>query len=89
MEAYTREALQGAFADQLRTGRIELRVLNVEQPENEHFRNDYQLVGPAVVLVRLRADGTTMWDNLIEAAAFEHDKARFVEYIRRKVKDEG
>ncbi len=89
MEAYTREALQTAFPNELRSGRIELRVRNVQQPENEHFRNDYQLVGPAVVLVRLRRDGTSQWDNLIDAAALQRDKARFVEYLRRRIKDKG
>ena len=34
------------------------------------------------MLVRLRRDGTATWDNLIEAAALQRDKARFVEYLR-------
>jgi hypothetical protein len=89
MEAYTREALQREFPNELRSGRIELRVLDVQQSENEHFRNDYQLVGPAVVLVRLRRDGTSQWDNLIDAAALQRDKARFIEYLRRRIEDEG
>jgi hypothetical protein len=95
MEAYTREALQTGFPDQLRNGQIELRVLDVQQPENEHFCRDYQLVGPAIVLLRLHRDGAATWDNLIEAARLQRDKARFVEFLRRKVaeklrmKDQG
>ncbi len=89
MEATTREVLQSSFAVLLRSGRIELRVLDVQQPENEHFCRDYQVVGPAVVLVRVHRDGTTTWDNLIEAARLQRDKARFVAYLRRRIKDQG
>ena len=89
MEAYTRDALQSGFPDQLRSGRIELRVLDVQQPENEHFCQDYQLVGPAIVVVRLHRDGTTTWDNLIEAVALQRDKARFIDFLRRKIREEG
>ena len=86
MEAYTREVLQSSFPD-LPAQRADraCACCMFQQPENEHFCRDYQVVGPAIVLVRLHRDGTATWDNLIEAARLQRDKARFVEYLRRAV----
>jgi hypothetical protein len=86
MESYAREALDDEFADAIRNRRIEFLAIDVERSENEHFRDDYQLVGPAVVLVRVRDGKTVKWDNLIEVARLLRNKSRCVEYIREQVR---
>ena len=85
LEACVCEALQSNFADQLRDGRIEFRTIDVEQPDNEHFRSDYQLVGPAVVLVRLQGGKPPRWENLLDVLPLLAHKTRCVEYIRQQV----
>jgi hypothetical protein len=86
MEACARQAVQQTLADPLTRGPIELRVVDVQQPENEHFRNDYQLVGPAVVLVRVRGGRTVKWDNLIEVNSLLRQPPQCVLLIRRQVR---
>ena len=43
IEAYSEEAIRTEFADGLASGRLAWRVVNVEQPENEHFAKGFSM----------------------------------------------
>lgn len=85
MEQYTKEALVSDFADQLEDGSIQCQVVDVEQPENDHFLDDYQFVGPAVVLVWIHGEATTHWENLPDIVPLLDQKPLFMEYLRKRV----
>lgn len=51
IEALSREAVESGFPEDLKAGRLEWRVINVEEPGNEHFIQDYQLFSKSLVLV--------------------------------------
>ena len=86
LENYTREALQLAFPDKLADGSLELRVVDVEQPQHAHFRDDFLLIGPSLVVARLRDGKTADWSNLSEAVSLLRDKLQFVGYVQLRVK---
>lgn len=50
IEAYSHEAIEKGFPDELKNGTLELRVVNYEQPENRHFIQDYRLVSKSLIL---------------------------------------
>ncbi|MGA2031752.1 MAG: nitrophenyl compound nitroreductase subunit ArsF family protein [Thermoguttaceae bacterium] len=85
LEAYTREMLQQSFARRLADGRIRWSLVDIQQPEHEHFRNDYQLVGPSIVLVAPRGAQSDRWENLADAVPLVDDKPRYVQYVREHV----
>jgi hypothetical protein len=82
IEAYSAEAITGNFAEELASGRLTWRVVNVEEPENEHFVKDFELTTKSLVLVEYR-DGTVVrFQNLPKVWQLVHDKESFLEYVR-------
>lgn len=87
IEAYTQEAVQGqgGFADPLKSGRLEWRVINVEDPGNEHFVKDFQLYTKSVVIVDIRDGKQKQWKNLAKVWELLYDKDTFVNYVRDEI----
>jgi len=81
IEAFTREAVESAFGPELETGEVEMRVVNVEEPGNGHFVEDYQLATRSVVLVDVVGGRERRWQRLDEVWNLVNDKASFMEYI--------
>ncbi|MGB9004372.1 MAG: nitrophenyl compound nitroreductase subunit ArsF family protein [Candidatus Aminicenantales bacterium] len=86
IEAYSGEAVQSFFADALKSGRLEWRVINVEEPGNEHFIQDFQLVTRSVVLELMEKGARKRWKNLQLVWQLVHDEKAFKEYIRDETK---
>jgi hypothetical protein len=86
IEAYSGEAVQSFFADALKSGRLEWRVINVEEPGNEHFIQDFQLVTRSVVLELMEKGERKRWKNLQLVWRLAHDEKAFKEYIRDETK---
>lgn len=85
-EAYTNEALEAGFAEQLADGRIEFQAVDVEQPENRHFVKEYDAIGAAVVLVQLHDGQTLRWENLVDAIRLLDEKELFVSRVQDRVR---
>ena len=86
IEAYAQEAVKIGFAEQLKDGRLQWRVVNYELPENEHFAADYQLVAPTVVLVELGGGKQKSWKDLSKVWDLVGDKTAFVEYVQQEAR---
>lgn len=82
IEAYAHEALETAFPESLRSGELEWRVLNVEQPGNEHFIQDYELSTRSVVLVDTVGGQQKEWKNLRRVWELVRDKPAFLAYVQ-------
>ncbi len=86
IEAYAREAVQSGFPEQLEDRRIEWRVVNYEQPGNEHFLTDYKLAFPTVILVEVSGGSQAKWKNLDRVWQLVGDKWAFVEYVQQETR---
>ncbi len=64
IERLARDAITRAFADELETKALELRSVNVQTPENQHYIRDYDLVSQSVVLALYAGDEQMKWKNL-------------------------
>lgn len=84
-EKYTKEVINEAFADQLKEGALALKILNYEEPENEHFVDDYKLVTKAVIVVKMQDSQQAEWKNLVKIWELVADQAAFKDYIRNEV----
>jgi hypothetical protein len=87
IEAYTEEALKASFSDELTTGRLEWRPLNVMLPENEHFVSDYKLATRSVVIVDVFDGKQRTWTNLTRVWELVRNKPGFVEYIQEETRN--
>lgn len=79
IEGLTREA-EAEFAAELAAGRLDLQVVNLDDPKHEHFVEDYQLSTRCVVLSRRVKDKERefrrldwVWDRVHEPEIFLRD----------------
>jgi hypothetical protein len=82
IEAYTAEAIQVGFPEELRTGRLVFQALNVDEPDNQHFLKDYKLYTKSVVLVEEQSGKQVAWKQLPKIWELVGDKEKFAHYIQ-------
>ena len=84
-EAYSQEAIQQRFADALGDGRLEWRAINVDEPANKHFVEDYRLITRSLILVKIQDEKQVGWKNLQKIWELVGDKDDFVKYVQSEV----
>lgn len=87
IEAYTAEAIRTGFADALSSGALEWKVVDIEEPENEHFVQDYQISTRTVVLVEMKDGKQVRWSPLGRVWKLVGDKPAFMSYIQAETKE--
>jgi len=86
IEAYTEEALRSGFPDELQKGKLVWLVVNIEEPGNEHYVDDYQLSTRSVVLVEMENGNEKKWQRLDKVWELVRDKRAFTSYITENAK---
>jgi hypothetical protein len=86
MEHLTKQAVESGFAEQMKSGRVEFNVVNIEAPGNEHFVDDYRLYTKSVVLSDLSNGKEKNWKNLDQVWVLLRDQGKFVDYIQKEVR---
>lgn len=81
LENWSREAIEKAFPEQLKSGRVVWQMINVEDKGNEHFVKDYQLFTKSVVLVDEVQGKQARWKNLDKVWELLGDKEEFQQYV--------
>lgn len=87
MEAYAKEAIEKNFAKELEDGRLVFKTVNVEEKENEHFVDDYQLYTKALVISQIKDEKENQHKNLTKIWEYVRNKDRFVEYVTSEIRD--
>ncbi len=85
IEEQAREAIEASYPDELASGRLEWRAVNVEEPGNEHFESDFGLASSALVLVVMRGDEVEKWASLDRVWELVDDPWGFQEYVWSEV----
>jgi hypothetical protein len=85
IEAYAREAVEGKYSEQLESGRLQWKTVNTDEPDNEHFVEEFGLVSSSLVVVEVDGDKVTRYQVLQDAWTLVRDKPRFIEYVQRSV----
>lgn len=85
IEKLTGKALKDNFQPQLSSGLIKWVVLNVDEPENKHFNDDYKLYANAVVLSKQSENKELAWKNLEDVWDYMNNEEKFSGYIRQQV----
>lgn len=86
LEAYSQEAVQTGFVEDLKAGKITWQVLNTDDSPNEHFVKDYQLYTKSLILSRVENGKETKWKNLEKIWELVGDKEAFVKYVQDEVR---
>ncbi|HBE89400.1 MAG TPA: hypothetical protein DDW67_09720, partial [Elusimicrobia bacterium] len=81
LERYTREAVEGDFKDPYKGWRVEFRGVNVDEPANRHFVEDYKLASKAVVAQKFEGDKPLAWKELPDVWRLLGNKELFAGYV--------
>jgi len=85
LEEYAKEAIESNFKNDLASGKLSFKIVNVEEKGNEHFAKDYQLYTKSVVL-SLTKDGKEIRSkNLDKIWEYVRNKDRYENYVRDEV----
>ena len=87
IEAYTKQAIEQGFSEELESGELELRIVNVDEPGNGHFIEDYDLSTKSVILAEFRGGARERWENLDMIWEYVNDEKTFVDYVRRETEE--
>lgn len=82
MQTLATEAIETGFADEIKNGRLQMISINVDEPGNEHYVNDYQLTTRAVVLARFEGTTQKEWKNLDKIWNLVRNRPAFIEYVQ-------
>ncbi len=88
IERSAKEAVESGFAQELRDGRLEWRVVNYEEPGNEHYATDYEIAAPCVVLSSVRDGRQVAWKSLPEVWELVGDKPAFRAFVQKNVREQ-
>lgn len=86
IEDYAREAIEGAFSEDIEQGRVEFRSINLEEGGNQHFVDDFKLTTRAVVLSEVNAGKQVRWKNLDKVWQLVRQKRSFTAYIEDEMR---
>jgi len=87
LEAYSQEAITRGFPQELTRGALAWRVINVDEAQNKHFVQDFQLVTKSLVLVEYRDGEVARFENLQDIWQKVGDKDGFLEYVRDSTRE--
>ncbi len=87
LEQYSKEAIETNFKDALASGKLEFKVVNVEDKGNEHYAKDYQLYTKSLILSLVKDGKEIKWKNLDKIWEYVGNKERFIDYVKSGVAD--
>ena len=87
LEQYSKEAIEANFKDALASGKLEFKVVNIEDKGNEHYGNDYQLYTKSLILSLVKDGKEIKWKNMDKIWEYVGNKERFMDYVKSGVAD--
>lgn len=78
LESFMKELIETKYTDK----GFEFIQLNIEEKENEHFRNKFELMFSSVVLFDKNSE---KWTKLDSVWSFAHDKQNFFRYTQNEI----
>ncbi|MCX5667454.1 MAG: nitrophenyl compound nitroreductase subunit ArsF family protein [Candidatus Omnitrophica bacterium] len=87
LEQYSGEAIETNFKDAIASGRLEYKVVNVEDKGNEHYGNDYRLYTKSLILSLVKDGKEIKWINLDKIWEYVRNKEMFIDYVKNGVAD--
>ena len=86
MQRWTKELLDKSFSEELKTGRLQWRIVNYEEPNNAHYVKKYHLANATIVVDDGRPGNPGVATNYEPKAwSLIDNKAAFLDYFREEI----
>jgi hypothetical protein len=86
IEKYTKEAINNSFKDELSSGELTFKLVNIEEKGNEHFLGDYQLYTKSVVVSLVKDGEEIEFKNLKKVWGLLRNRDKFYKYIEEETR---
>lgn len=81
IEELSRMAIEDGFPEALEQGQLQWLALNVDQPVNEHFMDDFELHTTSLVLAERKDGQTVRFKNCTRVWELVHSPMKFNSYV--------
>lgn len=85
IEQYSKEAIEQYFKDELSSGKLVFKVINIEEKGNEHFIQDYQLYTKSLIISLVKNGKEVKFDNLVKVWEFLGNRQKFYDYVKDEI----
>jgi hypothetical protein len=85
IEELSTNAVKYHFENELKTGTVVWRVINVDEPENAHYNKDYQLYTKSLIVSEMKDGKEARWKNLDKIWVFVRDEEKFDQYVQTEI----
>jgi hypothetical protein len=86
IEAFSKEAIESAFADELKQGSVEWHAYDTGIPEHEHYWDDFKLEVKSLIMVEMKEGKQIRWKNCEKVWDLVEDKPAFAKYVQDEVR---
>ncbi len=87
IEELSSKAVQLNFENELKTGKVVWRIINVDEPENKHYNEDYQLYTKSLIISEMKDGKEVRWKNLEKVWHYVRDDEKFDAYVKDEIVD--
>jgi len=87
IEAYAEEVVKSRFAKELKAGSLSWKVVNYDEPDNEHFIEDFGLVSASLVIAEMNGNEPVRFEILQKVWSLVRDKPGFDQYVLWSIVD--
>lgn len=86
MGSYSAEAIQTAFAEEIKKGQVAFYFIDFEDAKNARYTKAYKIDGPALVVAKIANNKVASYQSLEEIWDHVGDKDKFFSYVQENVK---
>ncbi|MEJ5200398.1 MAG: nitrophenyl compound nitroreductase subunit ArsF family protein, partial [Anaerolineae bacterium] len=85
--ASTKNVLERMFADDIRAGRVIVKEVNYDLPENRDLLTKYEIIAPTVIMVQVKDGKEVTYRNLMEVWQTVHEPDAFDSLISGNLRE--
>lgn len=85
IEQLSRESIEKNFKSHIKSGKLTFLVINIDEPGNKHFIQDYQLITRSLVITRVKNGKEIEWKNLPGVWKYVRDEQAFDNYVKNEI----
>ena len=74
------------FGAETATGALVFREVNIDEPANAHFVQDFDLSSSSMVVVAKSGNKTVKWENCSQVWPLAHDEAALLSYAEKQIR---
>jgi hypothetical protein len=86
ISAYIDEAVKDGYAAEIKAGKVEMILMDFQDPKNQKFTEAYKISGPTLVLMDVHDGKVTSWKPAPKVWSLVGKKDQFLKYVQDEVR---